>query len=77
MNSGIFSVGNDGAKEKPNILPKDAQNTDLSLSLYLPTCLIWRKFPENPEPQFPWDNILPFRAVDIRQREAWRSPGAQ
>lgn len=34
MNSGIFSVENDWAKGNANILPKDAQGTDLSLNSY-------------------------------------------
>lgn len=57
MNSGIFSVGNDGAEEYLNNLPKDAQSTDLSLSLYLPMCLIGESF-QNTLLGFP--EMIPF-----------------
>lgn len=57
MNSGIFSVGNDGAEEYPN-LPKDAQSTDLSLSLYLPMCLTGESFQNTLGLGFP--EMIPF-----------------
>lgn len=63
MNSRSFSVGNDCAKENADILPKDAQGTDLSLNSSLPRCLIWRKFLKHPGPQFPWDDSLPLKLL--------------